>query len=65
MKLIKLSAIDSTNTFLKNLASSEKVDNFTVVVAEHQTNGRGQRGSNWLIEPSKNLTFSVLYRNSF
>ena len=52
MKLIKLSAIDSTNTFLKNLASSEKVDNFTVVVAEHQTNGRGQRGSNWLIEPS-------------
>lgn len=64
MNLIKLSAIDSTNTFLKNLASSEKVQNFTTVVAEHQSNGKGQRGANWLIEPGKNLTFSVLYTNS-
>lgn len=63
MNLIKLSAIDSTNTFLKNLASSEKVQNFTTVVAEHQTNGKGQRGANWIIEPGKNLTFSVLYTN--
>ena len=64
MNLIKLSAIDSTNTFLKNLASSENVQNFTTVVAEHQTNGKGQRGANWIIEPGKNLTFSVLYANS-
>ncbi|MFD2907475.1 biotin--[acetyl-CoA-carboxylase] ligase [Flavobacterium ardleyense] len=63
MNLIKLSAIDSTNTFLKKLASSEKVENFTTVVAEHQTDGKGQRGANWTIEPGKNLTFSVLYLN--
>jgi BirA family biotin operon repressor/biotin-[acetyl-CoA-carboxylase] ligase len=37
------------------------VENFTVVSAEHQTNGKGQRGSEWLIESGKNLTFSVLY----
>ena len=61
MKLIKLNAIDSTNTFLKQLATSEVVENFTVVSAEHQTNGKGQRGSEWLIESGKNLTFSVLY----
>jgi len=61
MKLIKLNAIDSTNTFLKQLATSEVVENFTVVSAEHQTKGKGQRGSEWLIESGKNLTFSVLY----
>ena len=61
MKLIKLNAIDSTNTFLKQLATSEVVENFTVVSAEHQTNGKGQRGSEGLIESGKNLTFSVLY----
>jgi len=61
MKLIKLNAIDSTNTFLKQLATIKEVENFTVVSAEHQTNGKGQRGSEWLIESSKNLTFSVLY----
>lgn len=61
MKLIKLNAIDSTNTFLKQLATSEVVENFTVVSSEHQTNGKGQRGSEWLIESGKNLTFSVLY----
>jgi BirA family biotin operon repressor/biotin-[acetyl-CoA-carboxylase] ligase len=40
MKLIKLGAIDSTNEFLKGL--SHKLDNFTVVIAEKQTKGRGR-----------------------
>ena len=39
------------------------MDDFSVVVANHQTNGRGQRGSSWLSEKDKNLTFSVLKRN--
>ena len=33
---------------------------YTVVVANTQTQGRGQRGSLWASEPGKNLTFSVL-----
>ena len=37
--------------------------NFTVVVAENQTNGRGQRGANWEVENGKNLTFSVLIKD--
>ena len=60
MKIIKLNAIDSTNTFLKNLANDKQAENFTIVVAEHQTNGKGQRGSDWLVDSGKNLTFSVL-----
>jgi len=60
MKIIKLNAIDSTNTFLKNLANDKQTENFTIVVAEHQTKGKGQRGSDWLVDSGKNLTFSVL-----
>lgn len=60
MKLIKLDAIDSTNEFLKGLSNSLLVKNFTVVTAENQTKGKGQMGSTWVSEPSKNLIMSVL-----
>ncbi|MBX9807159.1 MAG: biotin--[acetyl-CoA-carboxylase] ligase, partial [Flavobacteriaceae bacterium] len=60
MKLIKLDAIDSTNEFLKGLSSNQILENFTVVTAENQTKGKGQMGSVWDSEPSKNLIMSVL-----
>lgn len=63
MDIIKLNAIDSTNTYLKNLNSNTNPKNFTVVVAENQTNGRGQMGANWNVESGKNLTFSVLVKD--
>ncbi|CAM1353187.1 biotin--[acetyl-CoA-carboxylase] ligase [Tenacibaculum insulae] len=59
MKIIKLDAIDSTNSFLKDMAAKVSVDNFTVVVAKTQTSGRGQMNANWQVEEGKNLTFSV------
>jgi BirA family biotin operon repressor/biotin-[acetyl-CoA-carboxylase] ligase len=59
LKIIKLSAIDSTNSFLKEMASSSTVENFTVVVTENQIKGRGQQGSTWESEVGKNLIFSV------
>lgn len=59
MKIIKFSAIPSTNTFLKELSKSAPLDNFTVVVTKDQTKGRGQQESVWFSEPFKNLTFSV------
>ncbi len=63
MKLIKLDAIDSTNDFLKGLSNNQFVENFTIVTAESQTNGKGQMGSVWVCEPSKNLIMSVLITN--
>src|SRR5690606_23125860 len=33
------------------------------VVANHQTNGRGQQGAGWDSEPEKNLTFSLLFQD--
>ncbi|WP_396181442.1 biotin--[acetyl-CoA-carboxylase] ligase [Flavobacterium sp.] len=62
MHIIKLNAIDSTNTYLKEMSAKQTVANFTVVVAENQTNGRGQRGANWEVQDGKNLTFSVLIK---
>lgn len=63
MHIIKLPAIDSTNSYLKELTAKQSLENFTVVVAENQTNGRGQRGAYWEVESGKNLTFSVLVKD--
>jgi BirA family biotin operon repressor/biotin-[acetyl-CoA-carboxylase] ligase len=59
LKIIKLDAIDSTNSFLKDLSLSSALENLTVVVTKKQTKGRGQQESSWISEPYKNLTFSV------
>jgi len=60
MNIIKLNAIDSTNSYLKELTVKNTVENYTVVVAEQQIAGRGQMGTIWESENSKNLTFSIL-----
>lgn len=59
MRIIKLNATDSTNRFLRNLCLDSPVKDFTTVVTSHQTEGRGQMGTSWQSQPSKNLTFSV------
>lgn len=62
MPLIKLDAIGSTNDFLKELLRTQTVANFTVVSADTQFSGKGQRGAVWQSEPGKNLIMSVLFR---
>jgi BirA family transcriptional regulator, biotin operon repressor / biotin---[acetyl-CoA-carboxylase] ligase len=59
--LIKLKEVDSTNTYLSNLASKEKLPDGTVVSAAYQFAGKGQRGNRWLVDKNMNLTFSILY----
>lgn len=59
MLIIKLNAIDSTNSYLKRLCATELVADYTAVMAETQTEGRGQMGTVWSSQTSKNLTFSV------
>jgi BirA family biotin operon repressor/biotin-[acetyl-CoA-carboxylase] ligase len=62
LKIIKLDAIDSTNSFLKELAQNSVLDDYTTVVAKKQTLGRGQMNRSWSSEPNKNLTFSTFIR---
>lgn len=59
MPIIKLNAIDSTNSYLRKLSVEKTVEDYTAIVAKQQTNGRGQMGTIWNSENSKNLTFSV------
>jgi len=59
MRIVKLHTIDSTNNYLKTLAKEEQLEEDTLVWALEQTNGRGQMGTSWHTEASKNLTFSI------
>ncbi len=47
------------------LVESSPVAEGTVVVAAHQTQGRGQRGNTWQAEPGQNLTFSLILKPGF
>ena len=63
MTVIKLDAIDSTNDYLKRLSKETELDNYTVVIANEQTNGKGQMGAKWVSEKGKNLTMSMLIKD--
>lgn len=63
--LIFLPAIESTNSYAIELLKNVKVEEGTVVQAEYQTMGRGQRGVSWLAEPASNLTLSTIFFPNF
>lgn len=52
---------DSTNNYLHQY-QSEQVRPITLVTAEYQTAGRGQRGNSWESAKGKNLVFSLSVR---
>ena len=60
MNIIKLNAIESTNSYIKEIALKNTLNNFTIVWAEEQIKGRGQLGASWVSDNGKNLTFSIL-----
>lgn len=61
MHLIKVSAINSTNSFGRAMFKENPAMPATCVVAKKQLQGRGQRGAVWNAEPGLNLTFSIIY----
>ncbi len=64
--LVKLSEIDSTNSYLKKLLSNSKpLAEGTVIMADHQFAGRGQQNNSWESEAGKNLTISILLKPTF
>lgn len=52
--------LPSTNDYLAQLCKESKAKEFYTVIAENQTNGKGQRGNSWEAESGKNLTFSIV-----
>jgi len=63
--LIHISETNSTNNYLQSLCSQQKVEELSVVVADFQTSGRGQRGNSWESAPNKNLLFSTIFFPEF
>lgn len=59
--LIVLKSVDSTNTFLKELAR-QGAPHGTIVTAHHQTGGRGRLGRSFSSPPGLGVYLSVLWR---
>ena len=55
----------STNDLAATLLPLASTVEGTVVITNHQTAGRGQRGNTWHAEPGQNLTFSLILRPTF
>jgi len=64
-KLIKLDEVDSTNNYLMQLSRQKDVEEFTVVQANFQNAGKGQKGNIWKSLSGENLLFSLLLRPVF
>ena len=64
MKIIKLDATDSTNSYLKKIINKNELEHGTTVIANDQTLGRGRRGNSWQGKAFKNLYFSFYNKNS-
>ena len=58
-RMLELGSVDSTNSFLKAYRPMSPVE-MTLVTAEHQSAGRGQRGNTWESDEGCNLLFSLL-----
>jgi BirA family biotin operon repressor/biotin-[acetyl-CoA-carboxylase] ligase len=61
-RIIRLKETTSTNLYLSQLIAGQPLPEWTIVIAESQTDGRGQQGSKWESASGDNLTFSLLLR---
>lgn len=58
-RIIHLDSIDSTNNYTAKVFKSAEVPPGSVIMADIQTNGRGQREKTWQSGAYENLTFSL------
>lgn len=58
-KIIRLDTVDSTNNYTANLMKEAKIVHGTVIMADEQTSGRGQRGAIWSSDAGENILLSV------
>lgn len=59
-KLKHFDVLHSTNDFASDLLRSENPDEGTVILADFQTNGKGQKNAVWISDSGSNLTFSII-----
>lgn len=61
-KFIILDKLLSTNTYC--LENARNLDDRTVVIANHQTQGKGRLGRSWYSEEGKDITMSILLKTN-
>ncbi len=64
-KLILLDEVDSTNNYAAKLLTEDKLAHGTVILAEKQTAGRGQRGNSWSSATKNQFTASFYVETAF
>lgn len=64
-EIIHIRETNSTNNYLKELLLTGSVEEGTVVWADFQSAGKGQRGNGWESEAEKNILFSIVLFPSF
>lgn len=62
---IFLSDVSSTNSYALSMLNNVNVAEGTIIQANYQTQGKGQRGLQWSALQGLNLTFSVILKPSF
>ena len=65
MKILRFDELKSTNIYLYDKISEKHDISDTVVVASHQTEGRGMDKNRWESEAGKNLLFSIALNVNF
>jgi BirA family biotin operon repressor/biotin-[acetyl-CoA-carboxylase] ligase len=63
--LLHFDSLPSTNAYAQEIVSKSRPSEGTVVLTDHQTEGRGQIGSIWQSKPGQNLTFSIILYPKF
>ena len=63
--VIHVPTCHSTNALAEQILADEGISEGTVIIADEQTNGTGQKDNIWLSDPGKNLTFSAIIYPTF
>jgi BirA family biotin operon repressor/biotin-[acetyl-CoA-carboxylase] ligase len=58
-------SVSSTNTFAQQMALEQNIAEGSVIMAQFQEQGKGQRGNGWLSKPGENLLLSVVLYPTF
>lgn len=61
MNIIKKDIISSTNDFIKE--NYQSLDNYTIVTANYQTNGKGRISRTWQSNSGENIIYSILIKD--
>ena len=64
-QIITLDQIASTNNYTSEFLRQNVMQEGAIVLANHQNEGKGQRGNLWHSNPNENLTFSIYIKPVF